>query len=95
MPSRAACHTASDGERKYAERLTGVDVAIGSALVTKAESGAELGECGDALSRRALPKLRFQSLRSILTRLIHRTITCPPSTTRVWPVMQRAASEQR
>ena len=83
------------GRAKDAERLTGVDVAVGSAAWPGAELRAQFGECGDPLFERALVKLRLEFLRSFCRWVIHRTMTCPLSTTRVWPVMQRAASEQR
>ncbi len=72
-----------------------MDVAVGAAARLGAELRAQLAEGGDALFQRALIKLRLEFFRSFYRWVVHRTMTCPPSTTRVWPVMQRAASEQR
>src|SRR5208337_1492545 len=80
---------------KDAERLAGVNVAVRSAVRSGAELGAKLAESAQALFELSLVKLRLGFGGSFERWAVHRTMTCPLSTTNVWPVMQRAASEQR
>ena len=76
-----------------------MDVAVGAPAGPFSEPRAELAQGIEAALLRAAVKSRFQFRRAVLRRVqrgfVHRTITCPLSTTSVCPVMQRAASEHR
>ena len=73
---------------KDTEGFAGMDMAIGAAVGPLAKLSAELAQGFQAALQRAVVKGCFELI-------VHRTITCPPSTTRVCPVMQRAESEHR
>ena len=60
MPSRAACQTASEGERKTLNDSLVWMWQLVPRCGLGAELRAELGKCGDALVERALPKLRLK-----------------------------------
>src|ERR1035441_6319118 len=78
------------GRSKDAEGFVGVDVAVGAAAGPFAQLSAKLAQGVETALQRAAVEGCFE-----LFSIAHRTITCPPSTTSVCPVMQRAEPEHR
>ncbi len=67
-----------------------MDVRVGPAPRPWAEERTQFAQGAQAFLERPPVEVLLERRPVSWLRLTHRTITCPLSTTRVWPVMQRA-----